>query len=57
MVNLYINLERNEYKFDTLCDLYEAFTIAQTIIYCNSRKMVESLYRKLEPQVKEVTQI
>ncbi len=44
----YINLERNEYKFDTLCDLYEAFTIAQTIIYCNSRKMVESLYRKLE---------
>merc|ERR1712217_879517 len=30
-----------------LCDLYETFTIAQTIIYCNTRRMVESLAEQL----------
>ena len=44
----YINIEKNEFKFETLCDLYEMFSISQTIIYCNSRKMVDFLYRKLE---------
>ena len=43
----YINLEHNEYKFDTLCDLYDVCNISQTIIYCNSRSMVEDLYNKL----------
>jgi len=44
----YINLEHNEYKFDTLCDIYDMCSISQTIIYCNSRTMVEDLYRRLE---------
>ena len=43
----YINLEHNEYKFDTLCDLYDLCSVSQTIIYCNSRTMVEELYRRL----------
>ena len=43
----YINLEHNEYKYDTLCDLYDMCSISQTIIYCNSRTMVEDLYRRL----------
>jgi len=43
----YINLEHNEYKYDTLCDLYDMCTVSQTIIYCNSRTMVEELYRRL----------
>ena len=44
----YINLEHNNQKFDTLYDLYESFSISQTIIYCNSRKIVEDLKYKLE---------
>jgi translation initiation factor 4A len=43
----YINLEHNEYKYETLCDLYDMCTVSQTIIYCNSRTMVEELYRRL----------
>ena len=43
----YINLEHNEYKYDTICDLYDMCSISQTIIYCNSRTMVEDLFRRL----------
>jgi len=43
----YINLEHNEYKFETLCDLYDMCSVSQTIIYCNSRTMVEELHRRL----------
>jgi translation initiation factor 4A len=43
----YINVERNEFKFDTICDLYEKFSVAQSIIYCNSKKIVDDLDRKL----------
>ena len=43
----YINVEKNEFKYSTLCDLYNVCNISQTIIYCNSRKMVEELYNKL----------
>ena len=39
----YINVERNEFKFDTLSDLYELISVAQSIIYCNSKKMVNEL--------------
>ena len=43
----YINLEHNEFKYETLCDLYDLCSVSQTIIYCNSRTMVEELYRRL----------
>ena len=43
----YINLEHNEYKFDTLCDLYSGFSVSQSIIYCNSKKIVDMLTNKL----------
>lgn len=43
----YINLEKPEYKFDTLCDIYAACTISQTIIYCNARRTVDQLTRQL----------
>merc|ERR1712184_184969 len=34
-------------KLETLCDLYETFTISQTIIYCNTRRKVDSLADEL----------
>ena len=43
----YINVERNEFKFDTICDLYGHFSVAQSIIYCNSKKIVDELDYKL----------
>jgi translation initiation factor 4A len=38
----YVGLDE-EWKFDTLCDLYESITITQCIIYCNYRRKVDWL--------------
>merc|ERR1712228_50067 len=38
---------REEWKLDTLCDLYETLTIVQAIIYCNTRRKVEWLTEKM----------
>lgn len=43
----YIDVDKNEHKFDVLRDLYNFLTINQSIVYCNSRRMVEDLYYKL----------
>ena len=46
----FINIERNEFKFDVLCDLYAKYSIFQSIIYCNSRKIVDELTYRLNEQ-------
>lgn len=43
----YINLEHNDHKFETLCDLYAAISVSQSIIYCNSKRIVDILSNKL----------
>ena len=43
-----VNVEEQEYKFDTLCELYGLLTINQSIIYCNSLKSVEYLTHALQ---------
>ena len=43
----FVAVEREEWKFDTLCDLYNNLTITQAVIFCNTRKKVEWLAAKL----------
>jgi translation initiation factor 4A len=43
----YIGVDREEWKLDTLCDLYETLTITQAIIYCNTRRKVEWLSEQM----------
>ncbi|XP_066268052.1 eukaryotic initiation factor 4A-I-like isoform X1 [Branchiostoma lanceolatum] len=43
----YINVEREEWKLDTLCDLYETLTITQAVIFCNTRRKVDWLTEKM----------
>jgi translation initiation factor 4A len=43
----YVAVEREEWKLDTLCDLYETLTITQAIIYCNARRKVDWLTEQL----------
>jgi len=43
----YIAVEREEWKLDTLCDLYETLTITQAIIYCNTRRKVDWLTERM----------
>merc|ERR1719274_174141 len=44
----YIAIDREEWKVDTLCDLYESLTISQAIIYCNTRRKVDFLSEELQ---------
>lgn len=44
----YIAIEREEWKFETLCDLYSTLTITQAIIYCNTRRKVDWLTQKMQ---------
>ena len=39
----FVAVEEDEWKFDTLCDLYDTLTITQAVIFCNTRKRVEWL--------------
>merc|ERR1712196_256264 len=39
----YVAIEKEDWKLDTLCDLYECLTITQAIIYCCSRRKVDYL--------------
>jgi len=43
----YVAVEKEEWKLDTLCDLYETLTITQAIIYCNTRRKVDWLTDKM----------
>ena len=43
----FVAVEKEEWKFDTLCDLYDTLTITQAVIFCNTRKKVEWLTQKM----------
>ena len=43
----YIDVQKEEYKFATLCDLYDSLTISQAVIFCNEKKTVEWLCSKM----------
>jgi ATP-dependent RNA helicase len=43
----YIAVEKEEWKLDTLCDLYDTLTITQAVIFCNTRQKVDWLAGKM----------
>lgn len=43
----HVYMDKMEYKFDTLCDIYSVLTISQSIIYCNNRRGVEDLSHRM----------
>ena len=40
-------MNREEWKFNVLCDLYGTLSITQSIIFCNTRRRVEWLAEKM----------
>lgn len=46
----YINVEKNTYKFDTLCELFSLLTINQSMIYCNNKRVVDDLTYKMKKE-------
>uniref|UniRef100_A0A8C6UMW6 RNA helicase n=1 Tax=Neogobius melanostomus TaxID=47308 RepID=A0A8C6UMW6_9GOBI len=43
----YIDVEKEEWKLDTLCDLYETLTITQAVIFLNTRRKVDWLTERM----------
>ncbi|CAJ0933897.1 unnamed protein product, partial [Mesorhabditis belari] len=39
----YVNVGKDEFKFETLCDLYDAINVTQAVIFCNTRRRVDQL--------------
>lgn len=38
----FVAVEKEDWKFDTLCDLYDTLTITQAVIFCNTKVKVGS---------------
>lgn len=43
----YVNVERDENKLSTLSDLYESLQVTQSVIFCNTRRVVEWLQKEM----------
>lgn len=46
----FVELEKEDWKYDVLCDLYKQLTINQALIYCNKRQRAEWLAEKMDSQ-------
>jgi ATP-dependent RNA helicase len=44
----YVSVEKEEWKFDTLCDLYDTLTVTQAVIFCNTKQKVDWLTTKMK---------
>mmetsp|Transcript_10450 Transcript_10450/g.18364 ORF Transcript_10450/g.18364 Transcript_10450/m.18364 type:complete len:452 (-) Transcript_10450:125-1480(-) len=44
----YVSVEKEEWKFDTLCDLYDTLTVTQAVIFCNTKTKVDWLANKMK---------
>lgn len=43
----YVAVEKEDWKLETLCDLYETLTITQAVIFCNTRRKVDWLNEQM----------
>eukprot|EP00771_Trimastix_marina_P000477 gnl/Trimastix_PCT/1499.p2 GENE.gnl/Trimastix_PCT/1499~~gnl/Trimastix_PCT/1499.p2 ORF type:complete len:411 (+),score=157.96 gnl/Trimastix_PCT/1499:55-1233(+) len=43
----FVAVEKEFWKFETLCDLYDTLTITQAVIFCNTREKVDWLAKKM----------
>lgn len=43
----FVAVEREEWKFETLCDLYDTLTITQAVIFCNTKRKVDWLAERM----------
>ena len=37
----FIHVEKEEWKFETLCDIYDTLTITQAVIFCNTKSRTD----------------
>ncbi|KAI9466404.1 P-loop containing nucleoside triphosphate hydrolase protein, partial [Coemansia mojavensis] len=44
----FANVDKEGWKFEMLCDLYDSLTITQAVIFCNTRAKVNWLAKQME---------
>lgn len=44
----YVDVTKDEYKIDTLIDLYQVISVNQSVIFCNSKSRVEWIQRRMQ---------
>jgi len=44
----YVQIDKEEWKFETLCDIYDTLTITQAVIFCNTRRKVDWLTERMK---------
>jgi len=47
ITQFYIMLEAADWKFDTLCDIYDSVSISKAVIFCSAKKRAEELKQRL----------
>ena len=55
--NFYLDTVEEQYKFDTLLDLYQIISTSHTMIFCNSINKIEFVKNKLEEEGFPITTI
>ena len=43
----YVAVDKEEWKLDTLCDLYDTVTVAQAVIFANTKRKVDWLTEQM----------
>ncbi|CAF1217073.1 unnamed protein product [Rotaria magnacalcarata] len=43
----YVDVQLEDHKFETLCDLYSTICVAKSIIFCNTRRKVEYVAKEM----------
>merc|ERR1712100_886900 len=43
----FVAVEKEDWKFETLCDLYDTLTITQAVIFCNTKRKVDWLTEQM----------
>lgn len=53
----YVDCEREEFKLDVLCDLYETINVTQAVIFCNTKRKVDMVSETLTSRMFTVSAI
>lgn len=46
----FVGLDREEHKFDCICDLYKNLNIVQAVVFCNKKQKAEMLSQRMNDQ-------
>uniref|UniRef100_A0A0A9YD70 RNA helicase n=1 Tax=Lygus hesperus TaxID=30085 RepID=A0A0A9YD70_LYGHE len=47
IMQYFVAVDEEKDKFDTLIDIYDSLTVAHAVVFCNTRKKVEQLTKKM----------